>query len=126
MPAAVNSNMKHDVVELGGHSVVLIGEQLFAHPVLANDLIALAWENDARVVAVGVDDMPEDAFALRSGLLGEMAQKFVNYRLQLVIVGDVAGYQADSKPFRDYVYETNQGDTLWFLPDMATLESRLG
>ncbi|WP_332714407.1 DUF4180 domain-containing protein [Pelagibacterium mangrovi] len=118
--------MKRDIVKLGGHSVVVIGEQLFAYPALANDLIALAWENDARVVAVRVDDLPEDAFALRSGLLGEMAQKFANYRLQLVIVGDVADYQADSKSFRDYVYETNQGDTLWFLPDMATLESRLG
>jgi hypothetical protein len=118
--------VKRDIVKLGGHSIVLVGEQLSAHPALANDLIALAWENDARVVAVRVEDLPQEAFALRSGLLGEMAQKFANYRLQLVVIGDVAGYQADSKAFRDYVYETNQGDTLWFLHDMTTLQARLG
>ena len=43
----------------------------------------------------------------------------------MVIIGDVSGHVEASKAFRDYVYETNKGLTLWFVADMAALEARL-
>lgn len=91
---------------------------------LANDLIGLAWEQEAQVVAVPATALPDQFYALRSGLLGEMAQKFANYRLHLVVLGDVSVHTHSSKAFRDYVYEANNGRTLWFVPDFEALERR--
>jgi hypothetical protein len=30
-----------------------------------------------------------------------------------------------SKALRDFIYESNQGRTVWFVPDIAALEQRL-
>ncbi|WP_338606809.1 DUF4180 domain-containing protein [Pelagibacterium nitratireducens] len=92
---------------------------------LANDLIGLAWEHEAERIVVPAGCLPDEVFDLRSGILGEMAQKASNYRVRMVIIGDVSGHVEASKAFRDYVYETNKGLTLWFVADMAALEARL-
>jgi len=52
-------------------------------------------------------------------------QKFVNYRLRLVIVGDIAAYTAGSTALRDLVTESNRGKQIWFVPDLDALAARL-
>ncbi|MGL1447015.1 DUF4180 domain-containing protein, partial [Vibrio parahaemolyticus] len=42
-------------------------------------------------------------FDLHSGLAGEVVQKFANYRVGLVVVGDVTEHLAASAAFRDFV-----------------------
>lgn len=69
--------------------------------------------------------MPVEAFDLRTGIFGEIAQKITNYQVRLAVIGDVSGFTAASKAFADWVYETNTGNALWLLPDMASLEKRL-
>ena len=92
---------------------------------LANDLIGLAWEHEADVVAIAVDVLPAAFLELSAGLIGEVAQKFATYRLQLVVVGDISDQTAQSKSLRDYVYETNTGGTVWFVTDTQALHARL-
>lgn len=119
--------MSRTVVELANrHVLVLDASHDLAAATLANDLIGLAWEHEVEIIAVPVECLPGEVFSLRSGILGEMAQKAANYRVRMVIVGDVSGHVAASKAFHDYVYETNKGLTLWMVPDMAALEARLG
>lgn len=119
--------MSRTVVELANrHVLVLDASHDLAAATLANDLIGLAWEHEVEIVAVPAECLPTEVFNLRSGILGEMAQKAANYRVRMVIVGDVSGHVAASKAFHDYVYETNKGLTLWMVPDMAALEARLG
>ncbi|WP_417581561.1 DUF4180 domain-containing protein [Pelagibacterium sp.] len=114
------------VLELGNFNVlVLDASNDLPAATVPNDLIGVAWEHEVEIVAVPTSCLPEKVFELRSGLLGELAQKAANYRIRLVIVGDVSRYLAASKAFHDYVYETNTGLTLWFVPDMAVLETRL-
>ena len=45
-------------------------------------------------------------FDLKTGIAGEILQKFSNYRVQLAIVGDFSDYQ--SKSIRDFIYESNK------------------
>jgi Domain of unknown function (DUF4180) len=45
-------------------------------------------------------------------LAGEFAQKFVNYRLRLAIVGDISQHLAGSEALCDFVAETNRGNQL--------------
>jgi len=63
--------------------------------------------------------------ASASGVLGELTQKFVNYRIRLVVLGDVTEYTEKSEAFRDYVRETNAGDQVWFVADEADFAARL-
>lgn len=91
----------------------------------ALDAIGEAWGADASTVVVPVERLDERFFDLRSGVLGEVTQKFVNYRLRLVVLGDVTAHIAASNAFRDYVRETNAGDQVWFVADEAELAERL-
>ncbi|MGW0765687.1 DUF4180 domain-containing protein [Streptomyces sp. NPDC002676] len=91
----------------------------------ALDLIGDAFGQEAHLVAVPVERIAEDFFRLRSGVAGAVVQKFANYRLRLAVLGDISGHVAQSDALRDFVYECNQGDQLWFLADLAELDERL-
>ena len=65
------------------------------------------------------------SFDLRSGVAGEIAQKFVNYRLKLAIVGDLIDHLARSEALRAFVRESNRGRQLWFVETPAELAERL-
>ncbi|MFI2508207.1 DUF4180 domain-containing protein [Streptomyces sp. NPDC018972] len=91
----------------------------------ALDLIGDAMGCHAEVVAVPVERVADEFFALRSGVAGDVVQKFVNYRLRLVIVGDIVSHVADSDALRDFVREANRGTQMWFVADHAELERRL-
>lgn len=89
------------------------------------DLIGEAIGADARLIVIPVGRLSGDFFRLATGLAGAITQKAVNYRKQLVIVGDVSAHEAKSVPFRDFVREANRGRQLWFVADRETLEARL-
>jgi hypothetical protein len=96
-----------------------------AVPQDALDLIGEAWGASASTVVVPVERFDPAFFDLTSGLLGEVTQKFVNYRIRLVVLGDITEHAAASKAFRDYVYEANSGEAVWFVADDAELGLRL-
>jgi hypothetical protein len=54
-----------------------------------------------------------DFFDLRSGLAGEILQKFSNYRMKLTIKGE--WQEINSKALRDFIRECNRGDAIQFL-----------
>ncbi len=89
------------------------------------DFLGAAWAEDADLVVIPVARLSNDFFKLGTRLAGEVAQKFVNYRMQLAIIGDISRWSAESKALRDFVREANQGQALWFLHDMNALEQRL-
>jgi hypothetical protein len=91
----------------------------------AVELIALAVAQQADVVVVPVARLDPRFFTLSTGLAGQIVQKLVNYRLRLVVVGDVSGYVAASNAFRDYVAEANRGRNTWFVAGAAQLDARL-
>ena len=101
--------------------------RVIAEPGDANDVIGEAWgEEDIRLIALPVARLDPEFFRLRSLLAGEVLQKFVNYRLQLAIVGDISVYLEASEALRDFVWESNRGNHVWFVSDEAELEARLG
>lgn len=87
--------------------------------------LGAAWDADAALVAIPVARLSPDFFRLSTRLAGEVAQKFVNYRISLAIVGDISPWLSESKALRDFVYEANSGRALWFVDDLAALEQRL-
>ncbi|WP_295119079.1 DUF4180 domain-containing protein [uncultured Chitinophaga sp.] len=62
-------------------------------------------------------------FDLKTGLAGEVLQKFSNYRVRLVIVGDFSLYT--SKSLKDFMYESNKGKQVNFVGNTAEALHRL-
>ncbi len=54
-----------------------------------------------------------DFFDLKSGLASEILQKFSNYQMNLVVVGDLINIQ--SKSLNDFISESNKGKLINFL-----------
>ncbi|MEO3746219.1 DUF4180 domain-containing protein [Plantactinospora sp. B5E13] len=90
----------------------------------ALDLIGAAFLG-AEVVAVPTERLDEQFFSLGTRFAGEVMQKFVNYRLRLVVVGDISRHLADSSALRALVQESNSGGHVWFVPDLDALDARL-
>ncbi|MBI1340063.1 DUF4180 domain-containing protein [bacterium] len=68
------------------------------------NLIEDALSSGGEIVRDKADFAP-DVWNLRSGLLGELAQKLVNYRLSLTLTGDFSSETEASRALRDYVRE---------------------
>ncbi|MFG1656621.1 DUF4180 domain-containing protein [Micromonospora chersina] len=90
----------------------------------ALDLIGAAF-GGAEVVAVPAARLDPSFFSLGTRFAGEVMQKFVNYRLRLVVVGDISAHLAESGALRALVAESNRHDHIWFVPDLAALDARL-
>lgn len=58
-------------------------------------------------------------FDLKSKLAGDILQKFSNYRMRLVILGDFSS--ESSRSLRDFVYESNQGRQVQFVESVEAI-----
>ncbi|MDL5159979.1 DUF4180 domain-containing protein [Actinomycetospora termitidis] len=89
----------------------------------ATDVLGEAFGAGADTVVVPVGRLSPDFFVLRTGVAGAITQKFVQYGVRLVVLGEPA---AVAGPVADWTREANQGRELWFVADAAELQRRLG
>lgn len=104
-------------IEAGGKLIAVVDstEKLIADAQSALNLMStVRYEKDCNQVAIKKEAIAEDFFILSTGLAGEILQKFVNYRMQLAVIGDFSGYT--SKPLKDFIYESNKGRHIFFVP----------
>ncbi len=98
-------------------------------PALASraDALGLIHEEGAEAdwIAVPVARLHPAFFDLRSGLAGDIVQTFVNYRIGLAVVGDIAEHLGGSPALRDFVLEANRGRQILFVADEAELRAQL-
>lgn len=91
-----------------------------------SDLIGAMFSHPDAVLVLPVAQIDPAFFDLSTGLMGEMAQKLVNYGHRAAILGDTAAAERDSRAFRAFVAESNRGGRLVFAPDETALAARLG
>ncbi|WP_343714344.1 DUF4180 domain-containing protein [Inquilinus sp.] len=117
-----------DLLQWGSDHVVVCDAEgpSIDTPRAATDLIGDAMFAGASVLAVPAARFGPAFFQLRSGLAGEIAQKAVNYRLKLAVIGDISEHLAASNALRDWVREANRGREIWFEPSLDSLAARLG
>lgn len=98
-------------------ALVIADEIVIKDTQSALDLIATAqYETDCDKLIVNKSCVVDNFFILSSGLAGEILQKFVNYRKKLAVVGDYSKYT--SKPLKDFIYESNKGNSIYFVPSI--------
>lgn len=89
-------------------------------------VLDVAMSEGADLVVIPRERLHPDMLELSTRQLGLFLQKLVNYQRQAVLLGDFSDLTAGSKPFHDFVYESNRGHHVWFLRDMDELEQKLG
>jgi len=119
--------MSFSLADLAGHRALVLSP---TGPLLrseddARDLIQETFGTDIRLAVVPVERLDPEFFALRTGVAGAFVQKLVQYRLRLVVLGDVSAQTAASDALRDWVREVNRGRDILFVDDLGALEARL-
>ncbi len=69
------------------------------------------------------ENIAADFFNLKTGMAGEVLQKFSNYRMRLVIIGDFEMY--DSQSLRQFIVESNKGKQVNFVDNLHEALQRL-
>lgn len=92
-------------------------------PTVLDFMANIVYEYDCHRIVLSKAAFAEDFFKLSTGVAGEIAQKFVNYGFRVAIIGDFSGYT--SAPLRDFIYESNNGRHLYFVPDEKTALEKL-
>lgn len=75
-------------------------------------LVDLYYQEFDKII-VQEKNITPDFFDLKTGIAGELLQKFSNYRMQLAIIGDFNQYPG--KSIKDFIYESNKGKLVNFL-----------
>lgn len=100
------------VVELRSDEVVINSEQ-DALDIMVN----IGYLYDSSRIIIHKENLHESFFDLSSGLAGGILQKFSNYRVQLIVVGDLSKYT--SKSLKEFIVESNKGHQVNFLPSIS-------
>jgi hypothetical protein len=78
----------------------------------ARDL--LMQSHRAEWIAVHEKNIAPEFFDLKSGIAGDVLQKFVNYQTKFAVIGDISRYTAKSESFAALVRESNRGRDVRF------------
>lgn len=118
--------MNIEKITQNGKAVAVItnNEPVITDVQSALDLIMTAkYETGTNLLAVDKNAVTEVFFILSRGLAGEVLQKFINYQAKIAIFGDYSKYT--SKPLKDFIYESNKGEDIFFVATKEEAIERL-
>ena len=97
---------------------------LINEPQDALDLMATIMHlHECNKIVISESSITKSFFDLKTGIAGEILQKFSNYQMKLAIVGDFSNY--NSKSLRDFIFESNKGSQVFFLSSEEEAIERL-
>jgi hypothetical protein len=102
---------------------ILPGPDLINTPEDMLDIMAEAGYNNSTGIIIHNKSLNHGFFDLKSGLAGEILQKFSNYRMRLAIIGDFSGFK--SRSLRDFIRESNDRGTICFVDSLDKALARL-
>lgn len=76
-------------------------------------LMSAKYNADTKNIAIDKKLIVEEFFVLSTGIAGEILQKYINYGGRIAIYGDYSRYT--SKPLKDFIYESNKGNDVFFV-----------
>src|SRR5690554_3498110 len=77
------------------------------------DLLGNVYFQGADRVIIHKTNITSEFFDLKTGIAGEILQKFSNYRVRLAIVGDFSKLKSQS--LNDFIVESNKGKQINFV-----------
>jgi hypothetical protein len=92
---------------------VVSDEVVINTPQDALDIMANAYYQGARQIILYEKNIMPEFFDLKTGLAGEILQKYSNYQMKLAIVGDFEKFE--SKSLKAFISESNRGKQIAFV-----------
>jgi Domain of unknown function (DUF4180) len=90
----------------------------------AGDALDLLMQpHRAEWIAVHEKNIAPEFFDLRSGIAGDVLQKFVNYRGRLAIIGDISRYTEKSEALAALVRESNRRRDVRFVASVTEIKN---
>ena len=89
----------------------------------ALDLMAECNYQESRKIIIHEKNIISDFFDLKTGIAGEILQKFSTYKVQLAIVGDFSKYS--SKSLKDFILESNKHGQINFVRSVEQAKEKL-
>ena len=110
--------MKLDIVTLQGIAMAEISSEKteIADVDTALDLIGNCSYLGASVILMRMENITPAFFDLKTGIAGEILQKFSTYGMKLAIIGDFSTYS--SKSLQDFIRESNRMGRIRFAGSM--------
>jgi hypothetical protein len=117
--------MNITITEENGTGLAQIeSDELVIHSVQdALDLMANCGYQGADKIILHERNLTPAFFDLKTGVAGEILQKFSNYNVFLAIVGDFAKYPGTS--LRDFIYESNKTGRIYFVSTAEEAKEKL-
>lgn len=117
--------MNIEVHEKGDEKIaeVTADELLITNAEEALQILVDLYYQECDSIILYEQNISPDFFDLKTGLAGEILQKFSNYRMRLAIVGDFSKYPGQS--IKDFIFESNKGRHINFLPSVAEAKEKL-
>jgi hypothetical protein len=117
--------MKIDHVNINGVSIAVIeSDEIVINTVQdALDLMANCDYQGSRKIIIEEKNIIPVFFDLRTGIAGEILQKFSTYNVSLAIAGSFTKYT--SKNFKDFVYESNKMGKILFVNSIDVAKEKL-
>ena len=118
-------NMYLRLVEINNQDIAeLVSDEVEINNVQdALDIMAGANNDGAGSIIIHEKNLSPQFFDLRTGLAGEVMQKFINYNVRLAIVGDFARFNSDS--LKALMLECNRGSQICFMPDVDSAMEKM-
>ena len=117
--------MKIEISQINDFKIAeIISEEVLINEVQdALDIMGeCSFQGSAKII-VYKKNIAEDFFDLKTGIAGEILQKFSTYRVQLAVVGDFSNYT--SKSLSDFIFESNKYGRINFVNSEEEAKKRL-
>jgi hypothetical protein len=110
--------MKIDLFDINGTCIAeLISDSIeISDSQNALDIMANCSYQGAGMIIIHEKNVVSDFFDLKTGIAGDILQKFSTYNVKLAIVGDFSKYSG--KSLKDFIYESNKTGRINFVKDV--------
>jgi len=117
--------MEIDIIEINDKNITMLNSSgIIIHETQdALDLMAEASYLNSHKIIIKEDQLTPAFFDLKTGMAGEILQKFSTYNVQLAIIGDFSKYA--SKSLRDFVFESNKYGRINFVSSLEEATEKL-
>lgn len=89
----------------------------------ALDIVSTCYEHDACLIMIHSEALDDDFFKLRTGVAGEILQKFINYKFKVALI--VSSEEKIKGKFKELLAETNKGNDYRVFHSRAEAENWL-
>ncbi|QHT68188.1 DUF4180 domain-containing protein [Rhodocytophaga rosea] len=117
--------MKIEYIEVNGQTIAeIVSDDIIIHNAQdALELLVNCGYNGASALIMQASNLTPDFFELRTGVAGEVLQKFSTYRMRMAIVGDYTSFS--SKSLKDFIFESNRAGRIIFVSSGAEARKAL-